>query len=334
MPDMRTQASRTMNGDVRSQDDGMPCPQAGGSGKGKSREGARILPFRWRRRGCGGQPLAAADSVAPPRAGIQENDDARPPPPCYAALISGVAGMQAVCSLTCAQREGDMQRKLGRKIRGWAFAAWALLAAGPAAAGRRGVRQGDRRLSRPGVRVDLCRSRPGRVERQYLYKPQGAGPFPAVVLAHTCGGLQPHGRAGGSWWRRVLSCCCWIPTVPGGTRRSASRAGAHATGVQGCFRRHAASGLAQGGRSGAHLSGRHVVGQFRRQRRGQSANRQGGRQRAPLPGVGSVRQLRVCAQERAHAATAPPDTDRPYCCCWPGTTRKRPSHPAFPCWTT
>lgn len=25
-----------------------------------------------------------------------------------------------------------------------------------------------------------------------LYKPEGSGPFPAVVLVHTCGGLQPH----------------------------------------------------------------------------------------------------------------------------------------------
>lgn len=25
-----------------------------------------------------------------------------------------------------------------------------------------------------------------------LYRPEGNGPFPAVVLLHTCGGIQPH----------------------------------------------------------------------------------------------------------------------------------------------
>lgn len=33
-----------------------------------------------------------------------------------------------------------------------------------------------------------------------LSRPQGAGPFPAIVLLHTCGGVQPHLNM----WRRVL----------------------------------------------------------------------------------------------------------------------------------
>lgn len=86
-----------------------------------------------------------------------------------------------------------MQRKLGRTIRGWAFAAWALLAAGPAAA------QADAAFAKaiadyPDLEFASTYADPGHAgaKGNSLYKPQGAGPFPAVVLAHTCGGLQPH----------------------------------------------------------------------------------------------------------------------------------------------
>ncbi len=42
-----------------------------------------------------------------------------------------------------------------------------------------------------------------------LYKPEGAGPFPAIVLAHTCSGVNPHtatwGRLLASWGYAVVA---------------------------------------------------------------------------------------------------------------------------------
>ena len=34
----------------------------------------------------------------------------------------------------------------------------------------------------------------------WLDKPSGAGPFPAIVLAHTCGGVSPHTDVWGKLW--------------------------------------------------------------------------------------------------------------------------------------
>jgi dienelactone hydrolase len=36
-----------------------------------------------------------------------------------------------------------------------------------------------------------------------IYKPDGQGPFPAVVLHHQCGGLRGAGRAGGGQWQNT-----------------------------------------------------------------------------------------------------------------------------------
>jgi dienelactone hydrolase len=74
----------------------------------------------------------------------------------------------------------------------------------------------------------------------WLYRPSGAGPFPAIVLAHTCAGVQPHtdvwGKRLAEWGyvvvapdsfgpRGVTSVCAHGTTVSG-TARVADVAGA------------------------------------------------------------------------------------------------------------
>src|SRR3982751_2263644 len=43
---------------------------------------------------------------------------------------------------------------------------------------------------------------PGILKGAKLYAPTGAGPFPAIVISHTCSGLQQHAF---EWARRFLS---------------------------------------------------------------------------------------------------------------------------------
>ena len=225
-----------------------------------------------------------------------------------------------------------MQRKLGRKIRGWAFGL-ALLAAGPAA--RRRTRRSPRRS--PIIQTWSSRRPmpiPARPGRKAIACAAGAGPFRRGAGAYLWRTAAAYGRAGpgaggGGFCRAAAG---FLRSQAAHGVLPAAR-GAHATGVQGCFRRHAASGLAQGGRSGAHLSGRHVVGQFRRQRRGQSANRQA---------VGSERRFRrrswygSCAYVPKNAPTLqllhPIRTARIVLLA--RDDKETPIAPCFPCWTT
>ena len=73
-----------------------------------------------------------------------------------------------------------------------------------------------------------------------VYKPNGSGPFPAVILAHTCGGVSPHTDAWGkllvSWGYLVLApdsfgprgvkAVCTTPTAVTPNMRIADIAGA------------------------------------------------------------------------------------------------------------
>jgi dienelactone hydrolase len=73
-----------------------------------------------------------------------------------------------------------------------------------------------------------------------LYRPQGAGPFPAIVLAHTCAGVLPHTEIWGkrladwgyvvlapdSFGPRGVSSVCAHGTTVSGTARVADIAGA------------------------------------------------------------------------------------------------------------
>ncbi len=44
----------------------------------------------------------------------------------------------------------------------------------------------------------------------WLYRPSGAGPFPAIVLAHTCGGVSGHTEA----WGKLLSSWGYVVLAP------------------------------------------------------------------------------------------------------------------------
>ena len=44
----------------------------------------------------------------------------------------------------------------------------------------------------------------------WMYKPSGAGPFPAIVLAHTCGGVSPHTEV----WGRLLASWDYVVVAP------------------------------------------------------------------------------------------------------------------------
>lgn len=44
----------------------------------------------------------------------------------------------------------------------------------------------------------------------WLYRPRGAGPFPAIVLAHTCGGVSPHTDV----WGKLLSGWGYVTVAP------------------------------------------------------------------------------------------------------------------------
>ena len=44
----------------------------------------------------------------------------------------------------------------------------------------------------------------------WLYRPSGAGPFPAVVLAHTCGGVSAHTEA----WGKLLASWGYVVLAP------------------------------------------------------------------------------------------------------------------------
>src|ERR1051325_2359402 len=53
----------------------------------------------------------------------------------------------------------------------------------------------------------------------WMYKPSGAGPFPGIVLAHTCGGVSPHTEV----WGKLLASCGYVVN---GNMRVADVAGA------------------------------------------------------------------------------------------------------------
>ena len=44
----------------------------------------------------------------------------------------------------------------------------------------------------------------------WMYKPSGAGPFPGIVLAHTCGGVSPHTDI----WGKLLSSWGYVVVAP------------------------------------------------------------------------------------------------------------------------
>jgi poly(3-hydroxybutyrate) depolymerase len=44
----------------------------------------------------------------------------------------------------------------------------------------------------------------------WLYRPSGAGPFPAIVLAHTCGGVSEHTNV----WGNLLASCGYVVVAP------------------------------------------------------------------------------------------------------------------------
>ena len=44
----------------------------------------------------------------------------------------------------------------------------------------------------------------------WMYRPSGAGPFPAIVLAHTCGGVSPHTEV----WGKLLSSWGYVVVAP------------------------------------------------------------------------------------------------------------------------
>ena len=74
----------------------------------------------------------------------------------------------------------------------------------------------------------------------WVYKPAGPGPFPAIILAHTCGGVSPHtdiwGKLLVSWGYLVLApdsfgprgvkAVCTTPTAVTPNMRVADIAGA------------------------------------------------------------------------------------------------------------
>src|ERR1044072_6539140 len=43
-----------------------------------------------------------------------------------------------------------------------------------------------------------------------MYKPSGAGPFPGIVLAHTCGGVSPHTEV----WGKLLASWGYVVVAP------------------------------------------------------------------------------------------------------------------------
>ena len=60
----------------------------------------------------------------------------------------------------------------------------------------------------------------------WMYKPSGAGPFPGIVLAHTCGGVSPHTEV----WGKLLASWGYVVVAPIPSRRAArSRSAAVAT---------------------------------------------------------------------------------------------------------
>ena len=116
---------------------------------------------------------------------------------CYAALISGVAGMQAVCSLTCAQREGETCNGSSAGKFAVGRSRLALLAAGPAAA------QADAAFAKaiadyPDLEFASTYADPGQAgsKGNSLYKPQGAGPFRRGAGAYLWRTAAAYGRAG------------------------------------------------------------------------------------------------------------------------------------------
>jgi dienelactone hydrolase len=44
----------------------------------------------------------------------------------------------------------------------------------------------------------------------WMYRPSGAGPFPGIVLAHTCGGVSPHTEI----WGRLLASWGYVVVAP------------------------------------------------------------------------------------------------------------------------
>ena len=44
----------------------------------------------------------------------------------------------------------------------------------------------------------------------WMYKPSGAGPFPGIVLAHTCGGVSPHTEV----WGKLLASWGYVVVAP------------------------------------------------------------------------------------------------------------------------
>src|SRR5580704_17154250 len=49
----------------------------------------------------------------------------------------------------------------------------------------------------------------------WLYRPSGAGPFPAIVLAHTCGGVSEHTNV----WGKLLASWGYVVVAPDSRRR-------------------------------------------------------------------------------------------------------------------
>lgn len=60
----------------------------------------------------------------------------------------------------------------------------------------------------------------------WMYKPSGAGPFPAIVLAHTCAGVGQHTDT----WGKLLASWGYVVVAPDSFARAArSRCAAAAT---------------------------------------------------------------------------------------------------------
>ena len=201
-----------------------------------------------------------------------------------------------------------MQRKLGRKNSRLGVRGLALLAAGPAAA------QADAAFAKaiadyPDLEFASTHADPGQAgsKGNSLYKPQGAGPFPPWcwrIPVADCSRIWASGP--GSWWRRVLSCCCWIlrsqaahGVLPAARVRTPR---VYKDAFDGM--RHLASLRRSIRRASIWSACRWAVSPpasrpVRKSPRRSAASAASGRRSV-------VRQLRVCAQERAHAATAPP----------------------------
>jgi dienelactone hydrolase len=87
--------------------------------------------------------------------------------------------------------------------RAWIFVALALALAGPAGCG--GITTGTMPATTAGARARIP------IEVQ---KPPGAGPFPAVVIAHDCSGLGPRSSGAPGRWARELVSRGYVAIIP------------------------------------------------------------------------------------------------------------------------